>query len=270
MPYTISHVAAVLPISPWLARLRILSATVIGSMVPDLGHLLPVYPSRTITHSALSLVTFSLPLGLLCYWIFQRLMKTPLLTLLPDQAYMRWRPFAAPAALTSPRQWVLAACGVLAGAVTHLAWDGFTHEGARGMRMIPELDDWVVVVHGHHFIGAGLLQGASSVLGLAIVAAVIAYALRRGTPQAVVSRALSQTQRRNWVVLFVLLTVGCTLGFDFLVADDELPFTAMRAHTHNLAIAFLRGLVLALLIVSVLVNRYLRYRGSGNASTSAV
>jgi hypothetical protein len=270
MPYTISHAAAVLPISPWLARLRILSATVIGSMVPDFGHLMPVNPSRVITHSALSLVTFSLPLGLLCYWIFQRLMKTPLLSLLPDQAYMRWRPFAAQAALNSPRQWVLAACGVLVGAVTHLAWDGFTHEGARGMRMIPELGDWVIAVKGHHFIGAGLLQGASSVLGLAVVAVVIAYALRRGSPQVVVSRALSRTQRRGWVVLFVVLMVAGTVGFDFLVADDELPFKAVRAHTHNLAIAFLRGLVLAVLIVSVLVNRYLRYRGSGNDSTSEV
>ena len=179
MPYTISHAAAVLPFSRWLTRLRVLSATVIGSMVPDLGYLMPVHPDRMLTHSALSLFTFSLPLGLLCYWVFQRLMKAPLLSLLPDQAYMRWRPFAAPAALNSPRQWLLAAAGVLAGAVTHLAWDGFTHEGARGMRMIPELDDWVVEVHGHHLIGAGLLQDASSMIGLAIVAATVACALRR-------------------------------------------------------------------------------------------
>jgi hypothetical protein len=270
MPYTISHAAAVLPFSHWLRRLRVLSATVIGSMVPDLGYLMPVHPSRMLTHSALSLVTFSLPLGLLCYWVFQRLMKTPLLSLLPDQAYMRWRPFAAPAALDSPRQWLLAAGGVLAGAVTHLAWDGFTHEGARGMRMIPELDEWVVAVHGHHLIGAGLLQGGSSALGLAIIAVVIAYALRRGTPHVVVPRALSQAQRRSWVLVFVVVTVVITVGLDFLVGDDELPLQLARTHTRNLAISFLRGLVLAVLIVSVLVNRYLRYRGSGNASTSEV
>ncbi len=270
MPYTISHAATVLPFSPWLARLRVLSAAVIGSMVPDLGYLMPEHPSRAITHSALSLFTFSLPLGLLCYWIFQRLMKTPLLTLLPDPAYLRWRPFAAPAALNSPWQWLLAGCGVLVGAVTHLAWDGFTHEGARGMRMVPELDDWVVVVHGHHLIGAGLLQGASSVLGLAIVTAVIAYGLRGGSPQAMVHRTLCETQRRVWVLVFVLITAAFTLGFYLLLADDELSFRAVRAHASNVAISFLRGVVLAALIVSVLVNRYLRYRGSGNASTSEV
>jgi Domain of unknown function (DUF4184) len=270
MPYTISHAAAVLPFSRWLVRWRVLSATVVGSLVPDLGYLMPAHPPRVLTHSALSLFTFSLPFGLLLYWVFQRVMKTPLLTLLPDQAYMRWRPFAAPAALNSPRQWLLAACGVLVGAITHLTWDGFTHEDARGMRLIPELDDWVITVHGHHMIGAGLLQGGSSVLGLAIVAAVVAYALRRGSPQAVVPRALNQTQRRSWVLVFVVVAVVCTVGFDILVTDDELPFNSVRAHTHNMAIAFLRGLVLAVLIVSVLVNRYLRYRGSGNASTSEV
>lgn len=270
MPYTISHAAAVLPFSRWLARLRVLSATVIGSMAPDLGYLMPVHPAREFTHSALSLVTFSLPVGLLCYWAFQRLMKTPLLSLLPDQAYMRWRPFAALAALNSPRQWLLAAAGVLAGAVTHLAWDGFTHEGARGMRMMPELDDWFVEVHGHHLIGAGLLQGASSLIGLAIVAAAVAYALRRGTPHPVAPRALNQMQRRRWVLVFIAVTLACTVAFDFLVIDDDLRFHSLRAHATNLAISFLRGLVLSSLIVSVLVNRYLRYRGSGNASTSEV
>ena len=138
MPYTLSHVAAVLPFSRQLARLQILSAMVIGSMVPDFGYLLPIHPLRAATHSAVSLVTFSLPLGLLSYWIFQRWMKAPLFNLLPDQAYLRWRPFSAPATWTSPRQWLLAACGVLLGAVIHLVWDGFTHEGARGMRMMPE------------------------------------------------------------------------------------------------------------------------------------
>jgi membrane protease YdiL (CAAX protease family) len=136
--------------------------------------------------------------------------------------------------------------------------------------MIPALDDWVITVHGHHMMGAGLLQGGSSVLGLAIVAALVAYALRRGRPTPVVSRALTQTQRRSWVVGFILVVVVCTVGFDFLVTDDELPFNSVRAQTHNLAIAFLRGLFLAVLIVSFVLNRYLRYRGSGNASTSEV
>src|ERR1700733_2673029 len=140
MPYTLSHAAAVMPFSRSLLRWRVLSATVIGSMVPDFGYLVPVPLPRAETHSAISLVTFSLPVGLLSYWIFQFLIKTPLLNLLPDRAYMRWRPFSMPAAVDNPRQWILAACGVLAGAVSHLVWDAFTHDRARGIRMLPELN----------------------------------------------------------------------------------------------------------------------------------
>jgi len=112
--YTLSHLAAVLPFSRLLARLRILSAMAIGSMVPDFGYLLPIHPLRVETHSAVSLFTFSLPLGLLTYWIFQRWMKTPLFAVLPDSVYLRWRPFLAPAALNNPRQW-LRGCGRRAG-----------------------------------------------------------------------------------------------------------------------------------------------------------
>ena len=64
-----------------------------------------------------------------------------MLEVLPEGAYARWRPFASPADFASIRQWVLAGCGVLTGAVTHLVWDAFTHENARGVRMIPWLED---------------------------------------------------------------------------------------------------------------------------------
>ena len=100
MPFTISHAAVVLPFSRFLARRRLLSAAMIGSMVPDFGWFMPWRPTRFETHSVIGLLTFCLPVGLAVYWIFQRLIKTPLMELLPDGAYARWRAFAAPADYT--------------------------------------------------------------------------------------------------------------------------------------------------------------------------
>jgi Domain of unknown function (DUF4184) len=265
MPYTLSHAAAVLPFSRPLARLRILSATVIGSMVPDFGHLMPVYPQRLMTHSALSLLTFSLPLGLFSYWFFQLLMKRPFLSLLPDQAYMRWRPFAARAAWNSPLQWLLAAAGILGGAVTHLVWDGFTHEGARGMRMMPELDDWTFELHGHHLIGARLMQDGSSLVGLAIVIVLVAYALRRRRPQAVTPRALSFVERRAWVVAFAVVTIAFTLAFDISGFSDENGWYSVTGQTNSAAIALLRGLVAAAVTIGLVLNGYLHAKGAADA-----
>jgi hypothetical protein len=251
MPYTISHVAAAVPFLRLLVRLRVLSAVVIGSMVPDFGYLMPIHPSRFQTHSAIALATFCLPVGMLCYWTFQRLMKNPLVNMLPDQAYMRWQPYSTPAAWGDPRQWLLAACGVMAGAVVHLAWDGFTHEDARGVRMLPELADPILEVHGHLLTGARLFQDLSSLLGLMIVIVTIVYALRPRGRLAVPPRALTVFERRTWALGYAIATLG--FGAGFLILDHALGASRWAAAS-SAAIALLRALVLAALCLSVLLK----------------
>jgi hypothetical protein len=257
MPYTISHVAAVVPAARPLLKWGMLSATVIGSMAPDFGYLMPDRPPRFETHSALALVTFCLPVGMVAFWVFQWLIKTPLMSVLPDQAYMRWRPYAAPAAWNSPRQWLLTSVGILAGAITHLAWDGFTHEDGRGVRMVPELSDPLLEVHGHLLTGARFLQGLSSLLGLVIVIAAIIYALRGTSRLSVVPRVLATGERRLWTIVWILMTIGFGAGF-LLLDSDEGGYHLLRIG--QLSIALLRALAPAALCFSVLMQGYLRWK----------
>jgi Domain of unknown function (DUF4184) len=260
MPFTISHAAAVLPFSRFLARYRLLSAAIIGSMAPDFSRLTPWHPARFETHSAISLLTYSLPVGLACYWIFQLLMKTPLMELLPDGAYSRWREFAGPAQYSSLRQWILAACGVLAGAVTHLVWDAFTHEGARGVRMIPELNDPMVAIGSHHLAGTRLVQDASSLLGLLLVVAIFAYSLRRGRGAGSAGpRALRAGERRVWIAAYVLAAAALSGGL-FLMKFPEGFAAQGLTQVDGAAIAVLRGLAAALFSVSLCLNWRLRAR----------
>jgi hypothetical protein len=259
MPYTISHVAAAVPFSRLLARLGLLSAVVIGSMVPDFWYLLPLDLPRLATHSAMALVTFCLPVGLLSYWLFQLLMKGPLMAVLPDQAYMRWQPYSAPAAWRSPGQWLLAACGILVGAVVHLAWDGFAHEDGRGVRMVPELADPLVKVHGHLLTGARLLQDLSSLLGLALVIVAIAYALRTSGKLVVTPRALSASERQGWVAIFALTTLVCGAGFLILDhSSTNYQWIGGSIGVGSVAVALLRALVFAALGVGLVMRGYLR------------
>ncbi|MGO9514351.1 MAG: DUF4184 family protein [Steroidobacteraceae bacterium] len=256
MPFTISHAAVVLPFSRFLARHRLLSAAIIGSMVPDFAWLTPWHPARFETHSAVSLVTFSLPVGLASYWVFQRLIKTPVMELLPDGAYSRWREFAAPAEYSSLRQWILAACGVLAGAITHLLWDAFTHEGARGVRMISALDDPVLAIGAHHLAGTSLLQDVSSLLGLVVVVVILAYGLRRGTGAASAAhRRLRAGERHAWIAAYVLL--AALLSGGFFLMKFRADFAAWGL-SRGAAIAVLRGLAVALLGVGLCLNLRLR------------
>ena len=259
MPFTISHVAAVLPFSRPLARWRLLSATIIGSMVPDFGFLMPWRPARIETHSAIGLLTFCLPVGLATFWIYQQLMKTAVMEILPNATYARWRRFGAPADIGSFKQWVLAAGGVLAGATSHLVWDAFTHEGARGVRMIPILDDPSVDFAGHHLVGARLLQDVSSLVGLGIVLAVVAYGLRHGRSGDVLpARTLRPAERYVWILAYVV--TACVLAGLFLRLRRPHYATgaSLALLVGNYAIAALRGVAAALVLVSLSLSLRLR------------
>jgi uncharacterized protein DUF4184 len=260
MPFTISHAAAVLPFARFLGRWRVLSALVIGSMVPDFGYLLPWRLPRLETHSAAALLSFSLPVGLAAYWIFQRLLKTPLREILPDGPYSASLPFAPIAEIGSARQWLIASCGVLIGAVTHLVWDGFTHEGARGVRMLPGLDEWFVDVAGHEIGGTRFLEDFSSVAGLIVVVWVLWRFLRTHAPPDAPPRRLQRSQRRFWSAAYALTAAAVGIG-DFLlmrwVYGHPLGFLGYLGFA---AIASLRGLGIAVLGVSLCLDWQLRGR----------
>jgi len=260
MPFTISHAAVVLPFSRLLARWRLLSATVIGAMVPDFGLFFPWRPTRIETHSAVGLFTFCVPVGLVTYWVFQYLVKTPVLELLPESAYARWRPFASPASIKSVRQWLLAVCGVFAGAVTHLVLDGFTHEGARGVRMLPILDDPIVEYGGHYLRAVRLMQDGLSLLGLVVVVALVTYALRRGHERPIPNRILTPAQRHLWTLVYVLATSAAVAAWFLWTRFNEPGHHTAIGLATNLAIAVLRGIASGLLAVSIALSLRLRAR----------
>jgi uncharacterized protein DUF4184 len=260
MPFTLSHAAVVLPFSRLLARRRLLSAVVIGSMVPDFGLFLPWHMRRFETHSVEALFTFCLPVGLAAYWVFQYVVKTPLVELLPEGAYARWRPYSAPAKFGDLLQWLLAACGVLAGALTHLVWDAFTHEGARGVRMIPWLEDPVLDINNHHVMAFRLMQDGSSLLGLMVVLGFIAYGLRRGHDHAVPKRPLRPGERRAWISCYTLAVIVSGAAWFLWARAEELIGHSVTFLASGIAVAALRGLAVATLVTSVLLGWRLRAR----------
>jgi hypothetical protein len=258
MPFTISHAALVLPFSRLLARWQLLSAVVIGAMVPDFGLFFPWRFHRFETHSAIALFTFCLPVGMTTYWVFQYLVKTPVLEVLPEGAYARWRPFSSPADLTSLRQWVLAACGILAGALTHLVWDAFTHENARGIRMIPWLEEPVVDIGSHHVAGVRLMQDGSSLIGLVVVLVLVWYGLRRGSEHPVPHRPLRPAERRVWVPAYIVAAIGLSAAWFLWEPTGH----SIKALATGIAVSALRGSAMALLCISLGLSWRLRVLGS--------
>jgi hypothetical protein len=266
MPFTISHTAVVLPFSRWLARWQLLSAATIGAMIPDFRVFFPGMP-RVETHSLSALLTFCLPVGLVTYWVFQLVIKSPIMEVLPDGPYARWRPFAAEADIRSLRQWLLASLGVLAGALTHLIWDGFTHDGGRGVRMFPVLDD-TLEIGRRHIPTMYLLQDLGSIIGLAAVLAMLCYALRRGHEAAVPNRLVPSRERLAWWLIYVLAAGFFTAAFYAWERLGQPPNHWIFMWVSWTAVASLRGLAAALLGVSLALDLRLRqlhhhHRSSG-------
>ena len=112
MPFTPAHPAAVLPLAG--GRLP-LSALVAGSVAPDFEYLLRLRPAGSFAHSAVGLVTFSLPVSLLAYLVAQGL----LIPAIAGAFRVRLAPRKA-----APFMVLVA---LIVGLLSHVAWDSFTH-----------------------------------------------------------------------------------------------------------------------------------------------
>ncbi|MCX5196644.1 DUF4184 family protein [Streptomyces sp. NBC_00249] len=150
MPFTLSHAAAVLPAVRRTGRARgplVASALVLGSFAPDTFFFAdavlpgPLMSYGTFTHSLLGVATADAVLTavLAACWL---LLREPLTALLPRglrgrvYAFVRgedWRGRARPALAL----WFY--LSAVAGSLTHVVWDSFTHHDRWGTDAVPEL-----------------------------------------------------------------------------------------------------------------------------------
>src|ERR1700722_8759437 len=254
MPFTVSHIAAVLPGYRPLTRAHVFTAAVIGSMVPDFGWLVPEPLSRLQTHSIPALFTFSLPVGLTAYWVTLLLIRPAMLEVVPDGAYVRLRAAPVPT-ITRLASWLYAAAALLLGAATHLIWDAFTHENARGVRMFPLLTDYGPEMAGHPLHLYRWFQYGSSLIGLVVVAAALVLWMRHAPPPpAPPVRRIARPERVAWLGAYVLpslLVIAWLLLRPWPAGHS--PFTNGSA-IGTVAIDAMRGAAASLLLVSALIR----------------
>lgn len=167
MPFTPSHIAAVLPLRGRGAGGLPFAALAAGSMSPDLLYFQPFADWRILSpasHTVAGILTWDLLFGI-GMWAVWRAGAEPVHDLAPNLIRSRWRPATWPA---DPRAWLLAVLAVLVGAATHVLWDEFTHAGRFGATQITAIGATYVTPWGQ-LQGYRLLQYASGAIGLAII-----------------------------------------------------------------------------------------------------
>jgi len=146
----------------------------------------------------------------------------------------------------------------LAGALTHVIWDGFTHDGGRGVRMFPVLDDSLIDIGSRHIPATYVLQDLGSLIGLAAVLAMMCYGLRRGREAAVPNRLVPSRERLVWMLIYALAAGIFTAVFYIWMTLGQPPSRSIVARVPGTAVASLRGLAAALLSVSLALDLRLR------------
>ena len=225
MPFTVSHVAFVVPLRD---RLRLpLCGLAVGAMAPDLEYVVYGRPHRTISHSVHGIVTLDLALAL-ALLVGATLAAPGLGSLIPlrhtelRQRVARWRaplwPLPALAKLVA---------AIIVGAASHVLIDGFTHAGSFPASHLPFLTSETPI---RGWTGARLLQYGLSLVGVLVVA----RALWRWLDDVGVRDTAT-----TWSRTQVRVTIAATISAALLVLHDHVTRLGIGPLRDNLVLSLL-------------------------------
>jgi hypothetical protein len=170
MPFTVSHPAVVLPLKHFKPEWFSLTGLMAGAMSPDLLYfLMTITNYRGIGHSWLGLFIFCIPAGIIFSFAFHRLFKYHSIINLPSPLDKVFSGLAVSNFnISGIKQWIVLIISVLIGALSHFAWDSFTHVDGEIVEMIPFLRK-ETTLFGITRPFCRFIQHASSIIGAATI-----------------------------------------------------------------------------------------------------
>jgi hypothetical protein len=161
---------------------------VVGSLTPDVGYYFGLFEVASAAHTPAGLFLICLPVGLLMLLVLQ-LLQIPFAQLLPQPHRGALLALPRLRVLSTLSAFGAAVASLLVGAMSHVAWDAFTHSTGYFVQLLPRLQAPVIHVSGHEIRFFNLLQHVSTLVG--VVCILVAYAF---------FWALKATAPRQWVV----------------------------------------------------------------------
>jgi|SRR5215470_1003243 len=264
MPFTLAHPAAVIPLARRLGRFAVPSALVIGSISPDLAYLLPMGVSRGGSHSLAGLFWFCIPAGVGAYLLFHLMLKRPLVSLLPTRIAARVAGVLCAPRRLPPASWIAVLVSLLIGAVTHLAWDAFTHPDAPGVQAVAVLHARLFSIGQYPVHGYKVLQHGSTLAGTVLLIGWVWRWLRQAPihpPDPTLS--LSRWRRATAVTVIVGLPVCAGLASGVLALSYPVTVSALEVSVWRSVVFSLSALGIAILCFSLVWHLRIRTRHPG-------
>ena len=147
------------------------SALIVGSLAPDFHYFFNLGPRGHFSHSIKGAFLFALPVSLVVLWVFHTVMKAPMIALTPQRHQEKLFRFVTPFRWLPTSRFALILFSLMIGIATHILWDSITHERGLVVRNFADLRAPALEEFGTQRPVYFLLQYASTVLGLAVLAA---------------------------------------------------------------------------------------------------
>ncbi|THA75463.1 DUF4184 family protein [Streptomyces sp. A0592] len=263
MPFTLSHAAAVLPAIRRTGRARgplVASAMVLGSFAPDTFYFTDAVVEGfmaygSVTHSLLGVFTLDAVLTavLVGCWL---LLREPLVALLPADwqgrvhALLRGEEWRAGRRLPALAAWFYVSA--VAGSLTHVLWDSFTHGDRWGSNALP----WLGEPIAFGFPPYTFLQYGSSAIAACALLWFTATALRR-LPSSPAPASVPVLGRAEYWGALALIAAGVAVGVTFRVIRFFTFFDRIRTPLDIIPTVCFGaggGLCVSLLVYGVLVR----------------
>lgn len=180
-----------------------------GSVAPDMGYYVGRFDLAVIAHTSLGLLILCLPTGLVLYMLV-RWLHRPVADVLPEPHRSALLSVPQVPRLTSVPVVLSVAASIILGAMTHNAWDSFTHPAGYMVAKLPLLQQPVWSLGNRSVPVYDILQHGSTLLGLLVV--VVAYVTWLKRVNVGPTPLSSSSDRSRYALLLALLTAAVIAG----------------------------------------------------------
>jgi hypothetical protein len=254
MPFTPAHPAIVVPLARWKPGSFVLSALIVGSLAPDFEYFVHMRPVRTIGHNLHGIPLMCVPAGLVVLWVFEYVLKRPLIHLLPTPHRRCLLAQGSPIPFLPASQLGLILLSLAIGAFSHIAWDSFTHENGWVVERIPYLLAPLTSFWGHELRVFKFLQHGSTVIGLAVLAYWY-WRWFKGSQETIDAVDSTLSEHARLAVTATLVAIPCGFGVLSAFRDSSGGLFPMTGQFVVAAISVLCLLVLGYSVLFCLLER---------------